>query len=54
MYVVEKETRRFDEFGRIVIPRDIRERLFGTTNVEGVGMSVSVEDGAIVLRPINE
>lgn len=43
--------RRFDDLGRIVIPRDIRRELF-SSSVEGKPMEFFTEkDGTIILKP---
>lgn len=45
--------RRFDDLGRIVIPRAIREQVFGKANVEGKIMEICYKkDGTIILKPI--
>jgi len=44
--------RRFDDLGRIVIPREIRLKAFRTSNVEGKPMEIYYEDdGTIILKP---
>jgi AbrB family looped-hinge helix DNA binding protein len=50
----KKITRSFDELGRIVIPKDIREEFFGTSKNDGVEMEIRIEDGKIVLIPVME
>ena len=45
--------RRFDDLGRIVIPKQIRKLLFGTDNVFNKPMEIFYEnDGTIILKPI--
>lgn len=47
--------RKFDDFGRIVIPREIRQEVFGTHKTEGKPMEIFYEkDGTIILKPVNE
>ena len=44
--------RRFDDLGRIVIPREMRIKAFGTANIEGKPMELYYEDdGTIILKP---
>lgn len=48
--------RRFDELGRIVIPKEIRQRIFGTPE-KAVGMPMEIfmeKDGSIILRKYDE
>lgn len=45
------QIRRFDDLGRIVIPKEIREAVTHANNTEGVQMEVYMDDGAIVLKP---
>lgn len=45
------QIRRFDDLGRIVIPKEMREAVIHAKNTEGVQMDVDVIDGAIVLKP---
>lgn len=44
------QIRRFDDLGRIAIPKEIREAVTHVKNTEGVQMEVYVDDGAIVLK----
>ena len=47
--------RRLDEFGRIVIPKEIRQAAFGTWDTNGKPMEVYYEtDGTIILKPIKK
>lgn len=46
--------RRFDDLGRVVVPKDIRNALFQTTDVEGMSVEFSIYGDNIVLRPIKE
>lgn len=44
--------RKFDDLGRIVIPRAVRVAAFGVANVEGKPMEIFYEkDGTIILKP---
>lgn len=45
------QIRRFDDLGRIVIPKEIREAVTHANNTEGVQMEVYMDEGAIVLKP---
>lgn len=51
--IIDSElTRRFDDLGRIVIPKDVRQKAFGTGNTEGKQMRIFYqEDGTIILKP---
>lgn len=49
----DKITRCFDEYGRICIPKSIRQEFFGTKETDGVEMQIKIEDGKIVLIPVN-
>ena len=47
--------RRFDDLGRIVIPKEIRKQAFGTPEVDSKEMEIFYEkDGAIILKPVND
>lgn len=46
--------RRFDDLGRIVIPKDLRKQLFGTKNSEGMPMEIFVDKDNIILRKYEE
>ncbi len=46
--------RRFDDLGRIAIPRDIRMRLFEKTDVAGESMEIFIDGEDIVLRRCKE
>ena len=47
--------RRFDDLGRIVIPKEMRIKAFGTAKTEGKIMEVYYEnDGTIILKPYEE
>ena len=47
--------RRFDDLGRIVIPKEMRERAFGTAKTEGMLVEIYYEDdGTIILKPYEE
>lgn len=43
--------RKFDDLGRIVIPRAVREQVFGTNKVDGVQMEIFLdENNNIILK----
>ena len=45
--------RRFDDLGRIVIPKQVRIEVFGRSCVNGQPMEIFYEkDGTIILKPI--
>lgn len=47
--------RRFDELGRINIPREVRKQALGTTVTEGKCMEIFYEkDGTIILKPVKD
>lgn len=47
--------RRIDDLGRIVIPREVRKEVFGTTSTEGKPMEFFYEkDGTIIMKPVSE
>ena len=46
--------RRFDDLGRIVIPKDLRRQLFGTKNSEGMPMEIFMDKDNIILRKYEE
>lgn len=47
--------RKFDDFGRIAIPKEIRLKLFKKENVEGQPMEISLKkNGTISLKPYEE
>lgn len=47
--------RKFDDLGRIVIPRSVRQEAFGTSKNEGKPMEILYEkDGIIILKPVKE
>lgn len=46
--------RHFDDFGKIIIPREVLKQAFGKkfTEVSGIAMKISYKkDGTIILRP---
>lgn len=44
--------RRIDDLGRIVIPRAVRQEVYGTANTEGKPMEIFYEkNGTIILKP---
>ena len=47
--------RRFDDLGRIVVPREVRKNALGTHNTEGKPMEFFYEkDGTIILKPVKD
>ena len=47
--------RKFDDLGRIVIPRSVRQEVFGTSKNEGKLMEIFYEkNGIIILKPVKE
>lgn len=46
--------RRFDELGRINIPREIRRKLFGTKCTDGEPMEIFMDKDTIVMRKYEE
>ena len=46
--------RRFDDLGRIVIPKEIRRQLFGTKCTDGEPMEIFMDKDDIILRKYEE
>ena len=46
--------RRFDELGRINIPREIRTKIFGTKCTDGEPMEIFMNKDTIVMRKYEE
>ena len=46
--------RRFDDLGRIVIPRELRRQIFGARSIEGMPMEMFIEGENIILRKYEE
>lgn len=47
--------RRFDDLGRITIPKEIRRKIYGSQYTEGQPMEISlISDGTIILKPHKE
>lgn len=46
--------RRVDDFGRIVIPKEIRRQVFGKTDASGEPMEIFIDGENIVLRRYEE
>lgn len=47
--------RRFDDLGRIHIPKEVRKNAYGTWKVEGNPVEIFCEqDGTIILKPYKE
>ena len=44
--------RRIDDLGRVIIPRELRQRIFGKGDVEGQPMEIFYEeDGTVIFKP---
>ena len=46
--------RRFDDLGRIVIPKEIRRQLFGTKYTDGEPMEIFMDKDDIIIRKFEE
>ena len=46
--------RRFDDLGRIFIPKEIRMKLFGTKCTDGELMEIFIDGDSIILRKYEE
>ena len=46
--------RRFDDLGRIVIPRELRRQIFGARSIEGMPMEMFIEGENIILCKYEE
>ena len=46
--------RRFDDLGRIVIPKEIRMKLFGTKCTDGEPMEIFMDKDDIIIRKSEE
>lgn len=47
--------RRFDDLGRINIPKEIRKQVFGESDLTGKMMEFFYEkDGTIIMKPVKE
>ena len=46
--------RRFDDLGRIVIPRELRKQLFGTPETENMPIEIFIDGDNIILRKYEE
>ena len=42
--------RRFDDLGRIVIPKELRRQIFGTHKTEGMLIEMFIDGENIILR----
>lgn len=42
--------RRFDDLGRITIPKEIKQRILGSTDLTGVPMEIFTENDCIILK----
>lgn len=43
--------RRLDDLGRIIIPRDVREKAYGTTETTGKPLEIYYKGDIIILKP---
>ena len=47
--------RRFDDLGRIAVPKEVRKQVFGKTDLASVPMEFFYEkDGTIIMKPVKE
>lgn len=46
--------RRFDNLGRIIIPKEIRKQMFGKTDTSDEPMEIFIDGENIVLRKLEE
>ena len=47
--------RRFDDLGRIVVPKEVRKQVFGKTDLASVPMEFFYEkDRTIIMKPVKE
>ena len=47
--------RRFDDSGRIAVPKEVRKQIFGKTDLASVSMEFFYEkDGTIIMKPVKE
>ena len=47
--------RRFDDLGRIVVPKEVRKQVFGKTDLASAPMEFFYEkDGTIIMKPVKE
>ena len=47
--------RRFDDVGRIVVPKEVRKQAFGKTDLTSIPMEFFYEkDGTIIIKPVKE
>ena len=46
--------RRFDDLGRINIPKEIRRKLFGTKCADGESMEIFMDGDIVILRKCEE
>ena len=52
--LISRSVRRFDDLGRIVIPKEIRIKLFGTKYTDGESMEIFMDKDNIILRKYEE
>ena len=47
--------RRFDDLGRIAVPKEVRKQVFGKTDLTSVQMEFYYEkNGTIIMKPVKE
>ena len=46
--------RRFDDLGRIVIPRELRKQIFGTPETESMPIEIFIDRDNIILHKYEE
>ena len=54
MIITDGIVRRFDDLGRIVIPKEIRRQLFGTKYTDGEPMEIFMDKDDIIIRKFEE
>lgn len=46
--------RKFDDLGRVVIPKALRQQIFGTSETENMPVEIFVDGDNIILRKYEE
>ena len=54
MIITDGIVRRFDDLGRILIPKEIRIKLFGKRDTEGEPMEIFMNGEDVILRKYEE
>ena len=54
MIITDGVVRRFDDLGRILIPKEIRIKLFGKRDTEGEPMEIFMNGEDVILRKYEE